>query len=437
MSDENNDQTDETPQPRTNQMVRRTFEGLEMAGENSATQALIAKATADIQARWMIAIRRPRQMDDVRANMIKECRRPAFARKAIYSLPRGNKTIRGLTIRFAEMAMSAMGNMSVEAQTLFDDHTHRIVRLTVTNFEGNSTWSSDLYVPKTKEVKQLGRGQRAIQSRANSYGDIVHLVDATDDDVAMKQAALISKASRTGILRLVPASLISECFERCETVSADEAAKDPDGEKKKILDAFAEHNVQPSWLAEWLGHPVEQVTPAQLVELRHLLVAIREGEATLQEAMAVADDRRARAAKAKPETKQEAKTDGNGKPAQSAPASGQASTSGAAPATDRKVGGKGAQAVKDRVSGKTDAAQAGPAPAVAQDIGKTAKEPSPDIKPDPARKEEATQQTLLVAAATRPTADDTELRDCVMCGGPIECLKTDPAGGQCEACRNS
>lgn len=435
MSDENNDQTDETPQPRTNQMVRRTFEGLEMAGENSATQALIAKATADIQARWMIAIRRPRQMDDVRANMIKECRRPAFARKAIYSLPRGNKTIRGLTIRFAEMAMAAMGNMSVEAQTLFDDHTHRIVRLTVTNFEGNSTWSSDLYVPKTKEVKQLGRGQRAIQSRANSYGDIVHLVDATDDDVAMKQAALISKASRTGILRLVPASLISECFERCETVSADEAAKDPDGEKKKILDAFAEHNVQPSWLAEWLGHPVEQVTPAQLVELRHLLVAIREGEATLQEAMAVADDRRARAAKVKPEVKPEV----NGKPAQTQQASGGPATAvaGPTPTADRKVGGKGAQAVKDRVAGKTDSAPATPSPAVAQDIGKTAKEPSSDIKPDPARKEEATQQTLPVSAVARPTADDTELRDCVMCGGPIECPKTDPPGGQCEACRNS
>ncbi len=426
MSDENATlDNEQLPQPSANQMVRRGFQGMELAGENAATQALVAKATADIQARWVIAMRRPRNMDDVRQLLLHECKRPKFAKAAIYALPRGSKTIRGLTIRFAEAAAAAMGNMSVESQTLYDDHTQRVIRVTVTNLEGNTTWSTDQTVYKTKEVKQLGRGQRAISSRANSFGDVVHLVDATDDDVAMKQASLISKASRTGILRMIPASLVSECFDRCDATAADADAKDPDGEKKRIMDAFADHNVQPSWLVEWLGHPLEQVTPAEIKELRQLLVAIREGEATLAEAMTVADDRRARAKKAQAEAKPATPaqpppqgqaapaTNGGGtKPDATPPAQNGKPTE---PAADRKVGGKGAQAVKDKVAASK--AETPATPPASQDSGKTATVQQPELKLVP--------------------SDATELRDCVLCGGPIECLKADPPGVQCDACRNS
>jgi hypothetical protein len=277
------DSGDSDDGPRRNQLVRRSFEGVATLMNNSATQALTAKATADINARWMIAMHRPRQMPDVRDAILHECKRPNFARAAIYAVPRGDGKIKGLTIRFAEAAMKAMGNMGCEAQTLYDSADERVVRVTVTDYEGNTAWSRDLTIRKVKEVKK--QPARHLGVRLNSYGDVVYTVPASDDDVNTKESAAISKASRTGILRLIPAWLLAEAREKCETVQKDAAAKDPDAERRIMLDAFSELNVKPSWLSEWLGHPAEAATPAQVVELQQLYRAIRDGHTTPDEAL--------------------------------------------------------------------------------------------------------------------------------------------------------
>jgi hypothetical protein len=282
---EDDAESKELTPPRSNQMVRQSFEGISTMMNNSATQALVAKATADINARWMIAMHRPRHMPDVRALLLKECARPSFAVKAIYVIPRGKTRIKGLSIRFAEAALKAMGNMGCEAQTLYDSDEERVIRITVTDYEGNSAWARDVTVKKTKEVRQLRDDMRPIRTRINSYGDTVYVVEATDDDVTFKEASAISKASRTGILRLVPANILAEAQDKCEQTQQDQAAKDPDAERNKMLDAFASLNAKPSWVADWLGKPVEQVVPAEIVELQQVYRAIRDGETNLDEAL--------------------------------------------------------------------------------------------------------------------------------------------------------
>jgi hypothetical protein len=281
--DDRDDDIDDDSPVQRNAIVKRSFDGVAQLMQNAATQALTAKATADINARWMIAMHRPRDLMDVRAAILRECQRPRFAAGAIYQVPRGGAQIRGLSIRFAEAVMKAMGNMGAEAQTLYDSDDERVIRVTVTDYEGNTAWSRDLTIRKTKEVKR--RPDHFIGERLNSYGDPVWTVPATDDDVNVKEAAAISKASRTGILRLVPAWLLAECQEKCEQVQQNKAAQDPDAERRKIFDAFAQLNVQPSWIAEYLGHPVEQATPAEIVELQQLYRAIRDGQTTPVDAL--------------------------------------------------------------------------------------------------------------------------------------------------------
>jgi hypothetical protein len=271
--------------PRPNQLVKRSFEGIATLQNNAATQALTAKATADINARWMIAMHRPRDLDNVRVALLRECTRPGFAKSAIYAVPRGTGTVRGLSIRFAETAMTAMGNIGCEAQTLYDSDADRVVRATVTDFESNSMWSRDLTIAKTKLVRKDPGPGKSLGMRLNSYGDTNWIVPCSDDDITTKESSAISKASRTGILRLIPAWLKSEAQEQCERVQRDAAAKDPDAERRKVFDAFASLNVKPSWLADWLGHPLDQATPSEIVDLQQLYRAIRDGGITLDEAM--------------------------------------------------------------------------------------------------------------------------------------------------------
>lgn len=283
--DDDRDDAQAMTAPERNQIVKRSFEGVSTLMQNAATQAMTAKATADINARWMIAMHRPRDIELVRQNLLTECDRPGFASKAIYEVPRAGGRVSGMTIRFAEAAMAAMGNMGCEAMTLYDDDDQRVVRVTVTNYESSVTWSRDITIPKTKEVRELKHGQRAISERLNSSGQVVYKVEATDDDVATKEAAMISKAARTNILRATPGWLIADCRKRCEATQKKKAAEDPDSYRRKAVDAFASLGLKVTWLVEYLGKPLDQALPEELAELERLYRAIKEKETTAAAAM--------------------------------------------------------------------------------------------------------------------------------------------------------
>lgn len=383
-----------TTQPRTNQIARRDFAGTSLAVGNSATDALVAKARADTEARWIMAMRQPRNLDNARQEILRECRRPGFADVAIYSVPRGDKAIEGLSIRFAEVAVRCMTNMQPEVQTIYDSDHERIVRVTVTDYETNVTWSKDLTVKKTVERKFLKKGQRPISERTNSYGDRVYIVEATDDDVATKEAAQVSKAVRTLILRMIPGHIQDEAFAVCRQVARDREAKDPDHARIRMLDSFANLGVMPGEIELLIGHTTERLQPAELERLRKLFAGISEGEITWQDALAESQARASKPATAA---------------AASAPDAAKAPQT-AAPQATAQTKPKGAAALK---------AQLKPEP-------KTTVEPAPDIKPAP-------------STNLRPGEVEGEavIMPCAGCGGPIEAPAELRGKAQCDACANS
>lgn len=415
----NEEQTEDSyeSEPKAHQISRRGFDGTSLATEGVATQALIAKATADIQARWLMALRNPRDMAEVRQKIMLECKRPGFADAAIYEVPRGTDKIKGLSIRFAEVALRCLGNASCEAQTLYDSDSERIIRITATDFETNATWSRDITVKKTVERKFLKKGQRAIRDRINSAGDRIYIVEATDDDVATKEAALISKASRTAILRLIPGHLQDEAFALCEKTYADKAAKDPEAEKNQMLDAFAGQNIMPSAIAEWLGHAIELTTPAELVELRKLFGALRDGEVTWPgalEAAAASRAKRAEPAAAKTDTAKApaaSATPSKTSPAEaSAPMPAPAAASvNEPPPPQQTSSGKGTSSVKDKL--------------------RSVPKDDPVAQPDPPKAD-------VVSADQLPAPDFVE-RECATCGVAIDVPKDAPDGARCYVCRSA
>lgn len=285
--------------PEANQLIRKDFGGTSLSRENQATAALVAKARAEIEARYTMAMHRPRNMDQVRTMLLKECRRPGFAASAIYRKPIGDG-IEGLSIRFAEAAARCFGNIAMDVTQIYDDESTRVVRVSATDLEANITWPQDVTISKTVERRQLRKGQNAVAQRTNSYGDRIFLVEASDDDLLNKQGALVSKALRTCILRIIPGNLQDEAYDVCNTILKDEAAKDPDAARNAVCDAFSEQGVQPVDLEEWLGHKLDVATPAEIEQLRRLFVAIREGHATWPEALtARAEQLAAKAPKSK------------------------------------------------------------------------------------------------------------------------------------------
>lgn len=289
-----------TPIDTTGRDVRTEFGAHEMTVRTeTATTAMAAQAKAAIEARYIMAMQRPRDLDTVRIKLLKECKRPGFAAVARYRKPIGGGAVEGPSIRFAETALRLMGNAHSETMVIYEDDKRRIVRVSVTDLETNLPYSSDLVIEKTVERSTIKDGQVPISSRKNSYGKTVYLLPASEDEIANKVNAAVSKALRGHALRILPGDILEECMAQCQRTLHDETARDPDAERKKITDAFASLRVMPAQLAEYLGHPVDQCGPAEIVELRALFQAIRDGETSWQAAVEDKSGGKRKASKAK------------------------------------------------------------------------------------------------------------------------------------------
>jgi hypothetical protein len=250
----------------------------------TAGAVLAAQAKALVEARFTIAMHQPRDVDQVRERLMRECARPSFAEVAIYRKPIG-EGVEGPSIRFAEAAIQAMGNLAIDTPAIYDDSEKRILRVSVADMETNVVHSKDVTIQKRVERSRTYEGQNVIKTRINSRGKPVYLVEATDDEILNTENALVSKALRTTGLRLVPGWLIDECMTAVRATRAKTNATDPDAAKRKLLDAFRGVGVTAEQVKEWLGHPADTLTPAELEELRGIFTAVKDGDTTWQEVM--------------------------------------------------------------------------------------------------------------------------------------------------------
>ena len=264
------------------------------ASENAAL-AMAAAQKATVEARYKMALARPRDLDIVRQAMLKDANRSSFARVAIYHKPIG-KGVEGPSIRFVEAAIRNMTNILTETTTISEDDERRVIRVAVSDLETNTYFSQDVTVTKTVERSKLPQGEKPIRMRTNSYGKPVYILHGTDDDILNKQNALISKAVRTLGLRLIPGDLVDEalCFVR--QTMAKEDAQNPDMAKNRIIDAFAQLGVQVEQLKEYVGHELSALDPSELQTLRAIYSAIKDGETSWK---AVMDDKAEKEAEAK------------------------------------------------------------------------------------------------------------------------------------------
>lgn len=251
------------------------------ATRETASTAVAAKAKAMVESRYVMAIRNPRNPDQSRQDILRECRRPGFAhnKSALYNKPIG-KGIEGLGIRFVEVALRHWKNVLIETEMIYEDEEKELWKVTVTDLESNTTYPLDIRVSKTVERSKPMEDGSYIGVRTNSYGKPVYTVPAGDDDLLNKRAALISKAIRTLGLRIIPGDIQDEAEAIIREIRENEAARDPDAERKRIADAFADIGVKVEALVEYLGHDLGACSPAELATLRGVYGAIKDGEAT-------------------------------------------------------------------------------------------------------------------------------------------------------------
>jgi hypothetical protein len=311
-----------------------------------AVAAIAAREQAAVHARYVMAERHPRDIEEFRVALLKECERHGFAEAAEYERSVGWGKDRttgawkenfacGPTIRFIEGALRCFRNVYPEVTTTFDDENMRIVRVTVTDLEANLSYASEIQMPKRVERRgkknratgnmEPPEGREVLGQRTTTEGRTNYIVRATDDEMLIRGNALISKTIRTLAQRLLPADIVEECMAQARATLAKRDAADPDAAKRALIDSFDSVGVGPENLRDYLGHDLERIQPGELQSLRTLFSGLKEGgttwdaimesrptsgsrEAQEEAAKAALDKLRKSGGKPKPQRKPRAKT---------------------------------------------------------------------------------------------------------------------------------
>jgi hypothetical protein len=153
------------------------------------------------------------------------------------------------------------------------------------DLEKNLTWTKDVVIIKTVERKDP-TGREIVRYRQKSDGGSIAIVRATDEELLTKENALVSKAARTGIERIIPPDLKVECLRRIRETLVNKDKDDPDSARKGIADGFADLGIMPKDLKDYLGCELSALQPAEFPALRELYMALKDGHATWRDVVA-------------------------------------------------------------------------------------------------------------------------------------------------------
>lgn len=257
-------------------------------GQNEvSTVSLSQAAMAEIQTAFLMAFKIPRNIEQARISVLDSCKRPKFAESAIYRKPVGKKEIdgrwemqyaEGLSIRAAEEVIRVWGNIRTKVTTIYEDAEVKRFIVGVVDLQSNAGYADEITLYKTKERKKLKKGEIAISERGNSKGDVIYIVNCTPDDIKQKQNSEVSKSLRNSALRLIPVDIKEEIEEVAKETMAGKIRENITDSRKKILDAFHSLGIDPTELEKYLGHKISTVTEKQIIDLRNLYTALRDGE---------------------------------------------------------------------------------------------------------------------------------------------------------------
>ena len=261
-----------------------------------APTAAAAEKQFEIQSSIVLARKFPRNEDQAFARLMKACQRTSFAEDAEYSYPRGGQNVSGPSINLAREGARVWGNIRHGFVVTTDNDGERTIRGFAWDLETNArveaedTFRKLVFRKKDGWIKPDERDLRELTNR---------------------RAAILK---RNCILEILPKDLIEDAVSECHKTLRSKAEKDPEGEKKRIILAFAELNITPEMLGAYMGHPLAQCSPAEIAKLRGVYKSISDGNTTWADYVngstdAAAEDLRSKTKAKSEELKQRLKTE--------------------------------------------------------------------------------------------------------------------------------
>lgn len=227
-----------------------------------------SKQLTEVKGKMILARQFPRDTNRSLENVLLECKRPRLAEVAQYEYPKGDTVVKGPSIRLVEVLARHWGNIDsgVSEIDTYDDHT--VVKAYAWDLETNV---SDEKVFAVQHKRSTKRGSYKLTDERDIY-----------EMVANKAA----RRKRSCLLAVMPGWYVDAALEACEETLRNSVTngKSIEAVREAVVSAFAEFGVSPDNIAAKLSRPIDKLDPNDIVKLRHLYAAIKDGFVKAQDA---------------------------------------------------------------------------------------------------------------------------------------------------------
>ena len=264
--------------PQPGRTVPAPYQGNGMAPAPLAAGGLVSveqqRALGELQAQIMLAKLYPRDQLRVVADLKRlDCTRLGLAERAEYTYSRGGQDISGPSIRIMEAIARRWGNIQSGIKELSRDKTDGV------GYSECVAYCWDLESGYRDEKQFRVRHVRDVRNRETRQMEQRPLTDERDIyELVANQGA---RRKRSCLEAVIPGDVVEEIVEECRRTLHAQANTDPES-MKKLLAAFAEFGVTQRQIEARIQRNLGAIRPAQVVQLRRIYAAIKDGITTVQ-----------------------------------------------------------------------------------------------------------------------------------------------------------
>lgn len=239
----------------------------ELMGRNQGqiAQYQESKELSEIKGKMFLARQFPRDPEWSLQSAMKECQRKELAEAAQYEFPKGDSVVKGPSIRLVEVLARHWGNITSGVDEIESKDGETTIKSYAWDLETNVSDSKTFTV---KHERSVGRGDNRIIKKLTDERDIYEMV--ANKGARRKRACLLS---------VLPGWYVDAAVTACEETLRKSLTEGKSMEEviSSIVTAFSEFDISPAQIEDKLGKPVESLSKNDVVKLRHLYSAIKDG----------------------------------------------------------------------------------------------------------------------------------------------------------------
>ena len=230
--------------------------------ESTSTEIVEIPRDSMVDGQVATAKKFPRSITRFRKEVLDlACLDEETAGSCLYALVRSGKTIEGPSARFAEILLYSWGNSRAEAAVIEEGPTHLKAQGTYYDLERN--------VAVRKVVQR-----RITDKTGRRYND---------DMIGVTGNAAISIALRNAVFAGIPKALWRGMYDKARLASLGKGGTLTQA-RQKMVEYYGKLGVKPEQLFALLGvEGLEDVEEDQIITLRGVATAIRDGESTVED----------------------------------------------------------------------------------------------------------------------------------------------------------